>query len=138
MCEKLSLQGLWYHLQPTLRLFALLERLVAILSKTHSVTLTTIFLRTSFRPRSNTQTSDDGCGEQVGGALLNVVHTQAVAIGAGRGGASGGGAEDETRGVLHYLLQSACAPFFEILGCWIYEGNHPTFTCTLSAPYSFA
>eukprot|EP01045_Picozoa_sp_COSAG04_P036652 COSAG04_NODE_9015_length_907_cov_1.426980_1_plen_67_part_10 len=67
MCEKLSLQGLWYHLQPTLRLFALLERLVAILSKTHSVTLTTIFLRTSFRPRSNTQTSDDGCVEQVGG-----------------------------------------------------------------------
>ena len=45
MCEKLSLQGLWYHLQPTLRLFALLERLVAILSKTHSVTLATISLR---------------------------------------------------------------------------------------------
>ena len=84
------------------------------------------------------QTSDDGCVEQVGGALLNVVHTQAVAIGAGRGGASGGGAEDETRGVLHYLLQSACAPFFEILGCWIYEGNHPTIISTLSAPYSFA
>ena len=42
MCEKLSLQGLWYHLQPTLRLFALLERLVAILSNTHSVNLETI------------------------------------------------------------------------------------------------
>ena len=60
-----------------------------------------------------------------------MVHTQAVAIGARRGGASGGGAEDETRGVLHYLLQSACAPFFEILGCWIYEGNTPQ-----SSPHS--
>ena len=51
--EQLSLQKLWFYVQPTLRVFALLDRIVGVLTKTHSV----------------------------GGALLNVIHSQATAIG---------------------------------------------------------
>ena len=40
---------------------------------------------------------------------------------------------DNTYHVSSSLLEYCCAPFFEILGCWIYEGNHPTIISTLSA-----
>ena len=86
--EQLSLQKLWFYVQPTLRVFALLDRVVGVLTKTHSV----------------------------GGALLNVIHSQATAIG-------GSGSNDDTTTVLRFLLREASAPFFEILGHWIYEGR---------------
>jgi hypothetical protein len=86
--EQLSLQKLWFYVQPTLRIFALLDRVVSVLVKTHSV----------------------------GGALLNVVHSQVTAIG-------GSGSDDDTTTTLRFLLRQASAPFFEILGRWIYEGR---------------
>ena len=82
--EQLSLQKLWFYIQPTLRVFGLLERLVGILTKTHSV----------------------------GGALLNVIHAQTIAI----------GHDDDTHAALHFLLQQSSMPFFEILGLWVHEG----------------
>lgn len=86
--EQLSLQKLWFYVQPTLRIFALLDRVVSVLIKTHSV----------------------------GGALLNVIHSQVTAIG-------GSGSDDDTTTILRFLLRQASAPFFEILGHWIYEGR---------------
>jgi gamma-tubulin complex component 2 len=83
--EQLSLQKLWFYVQPTLRVFGVLDRLISVLTRSHSV----------------------------GGALLNVVYAQATAI----------GGDEETHAVLHFLLQEASAPFFEILGHWIHAGH---------------
>lgn len=88
MIEQLSLQKLWFYVQPTLRVFSLLDRVISVLVKTHSV----------------------------GGALLNVIHSQVTAIG-------GSSSDDDTTTVLRFLLKQASAPFLEILRHWLYEGR---------------
>jgi gamma-tubulin complex component 2 len=83
--EELTLQKFWFYVQPTLRVFTLMDRVIVQLTKSHSV----------------------------GGAVLNVLYEQELAI----------GGDQATQDVFSYLLQEASAPFFKLLSLWVCEGR---------------
>lgn len=81
---KLSLQKLWFYLQPTMKTLEILVSVVNSINK----------------------------GKCVGDAVLTLLHEMT----------SGFAGDTKSQELCLFLIQSACAPYFEILELWIYKG----------------
>lgn len=81
---RLSLQKLWFYLQPTMKTLEILVSIVNSINK----------------------------GKCVGDAVLTLLHEMT----------SGFAGDTKSQELCLFLIQSACAPYFEILELWIYKG----------------
>jgi hypothetical protein len=122
--ERLSLQKLWFFVQPALHTLTVLNSVCDACSpaappsssspsSSSPYSPSPTFANTT-PPHPTTATTDGGGGGGggacVGGELLNRLHALAE-----RGG------DDKSSEVLSFLLAKAAAPYLEMLRRWVYE-----------------